>query len=254
MGRAPAHSPSPATGIPTSAGQTARQTKDPVEIGVAEQATRIDGCPHRPHVVEPRIPPSQFLGVQGVQLAPVRTATVTEQDLLDGQEVFGERLTVVAVNRDVGRRSSVGGRQPHVIGGRHPDLQRERYPPTLPCDQRFDVGDRLRERPAIDGVFHLAESHPPGGGEHHLRVIGELPHADQLRRGGIDGRDDRRHQPTGRAGQCEDTVRSDLVVEHSTPARQRVRHAVARHPAVRLHQRDIGVREPVELDMCQRCR
>src|ERR1700712_3466051 len=100
------------------------EAEDAVQVGVAEQAPGIDVGPGSPHVLEAGVPLVQLFGIEAVQLAPVRAAAVAEQYLFDGQEVPGKGLPVVTVHRDVGARSLVRRRQPDVVGGRHPDLQR----------------------------------------------------------------------------------------------------------------------------------
>src|SRR6195952_5021213 len=65
------------------------QTQHSVQIGVAEQAARVDGGPNRADLVEPWVTFAQLCCVQRVQLPPVRAAAAAEQDVLDGEEILG---------------------------------------------------------------------------------------------------------------------------------------------------------------------
>ena len=197
------------------------QTQHPVQVRVAEQTAWVDRGPHRKHLVEPGVTRYQLTGVQGVQLAPVRTAAVAEQDVLDGQEILGEGLAVVAMDRDVGRRPS---------GRRWTARRRRPRPPgspagtkcASPCGRSWPLMSSIACGRASRSMAYSISRNRTRRGEVktacewsvNFRTLTSFA-AAAFTVGNHLG-----HQPTGPAGQREDPVGGDFVVEDGTPARQ----------------------------------
>ena len=97
-----------------------------VEVRVGEHPLGIGLVADGHEVVEPGVPLAQVRGVDGVHLAPVRTALVRGEDVLGGGEVGGRVAAVVLVHRDVDVVALVTGRHPDVVGAGEPHLDRER--------------------------------------------------------------------------------------------------------------------------------
>src|SRR5215207_11716911 len=79
------------------------RAEDALEVGVAEQPGRVQAVAQRRELVEPRIAPAEDVGVQPVQLPPVRPAGDLARDRLEG----GEPRSWVGARGDV--RRDVGG-------------------------------------------------------------------------------------------------------------------------------------------------
>src|SRR4051812_3082155 len=78
--------PRPASGSSGSLG-VSRPAQDAVKIVIAQQAARVETVAQREELVETRVAVPEGIGIEGVQLAPVRPPADFPDDVLHETEV-----------------------------------------------------------------------------------------------------------------------------------------------------------------------
>ena len=221
--------------------------KHPFQIGVAEPAFRVEAVAQCDERVEPRVGGPQVGGGAGVQLAPVRPPVEIAHDGLDRPEVGLVRLAAVHVDGEVGAVAAGRGRQRDVVGRGHPHLDRERHGLPVPLNDAAQPGEGGRQRRPRHGVLHLQEPHPARAGEDPVGPVdvlggGEPARGDTVESTARGAASRRRAGTRGRRRRCRSARRPSTRPPGRAPA-PRLGGVVA------LGGGDVGVREPVELDV-----
>src|SRR5690625_166120 len=167
-----------------------RRPEHAVEVVVAEQPARVAPVAYGHEAVESPVPLAERVGVERVQLAPVRSSLGRPQDLLDAREVRPVVHTVVLVHGDVGVGAVVPGGQPDVIGRGEAHFDRKRHMLLVIVDPRLHLGEYVGETIARHRVLHLAEPYAPGRAEDPERVVGEPAFRQGPARHAVEARDD----------------------------------------------------------------
>ncbi len=185
-------------------------------------------------------------------LSPVRPAAVVLHDRLDGPEVGLELHAVILVNRDVGGRPTVGGRQQGVIARDQAQLDREPHPQPAPLDQGQHPFERLGRVLARDRVLHLREAHEPRVGVHAVARVQMLGAAHQRGQAPVYRGDRGREAPAEPTGGVEDRVLDQYVAQERARRRPRARPPI--RPLGAESERHTGVRQRERLPVVVRFR
>ena len=102
---------------------------------------------------------------------------------------------------------------------------------------------------AGDGVLHLDEAHPARRDEDVVRRRREPSRGQHRRCAPVEVRHHRRTRLAQATDEAEGRIGHRLVLDPSAPFAQRPHLLAVAQPVVALHQRAVGVREPVELEV-----
>src|SRR3954451_3906975 len=120
----------PGAGTPIS-GASGSRAQHALQVGVGEDAGRVEPVPEGHELLEPRVPRPQHVGVETVQLPPVRPSADLARDRLQRREPRPRIGSRGNLRGDVGAPPPRRRRQRDVVGRGAADLDRERGPPVV---------------------------------------------------------------------------------------------------------------------------